>query len=199
MPFSTAGADYQLSQWAASYALYASLHTAYSATGGNEVSGGSYARVPITWGSPSGNTISISGTPYSINVPASTTVAFLGFWSASSGGNFGGMIPLGGAAAYAFAVPSSTGVLLAPGSAYSANQPVVVTAPGGSTTPGGLTVGTIYYAKTPSSDSTSLSATSGGSAITITADGSGLVQAITTEAFSGAGNYSLTSASWTLT
>lgn len=198
MPFSTFAADYELQQWANNHAGWVSMHTAYSATGGNELSGGSYARVAVTWSTVSANVLALSGTPYSINVPASTTVAFLGFQDASSSGNFQGMVPLGGATGYTFAAPSSTGVLLAPGTAYTANQPVVVFAPAGSTLPTGLTAGTIYYVKSPSSDSFSLSATSGGSAISLSADGSGLVQAITTETFASAGAYSLASAAWNL-
>jgi hypothetical protein len=199
VPFSTYASNYMLAQWTANHGLYASLHTAYSGSGANEVTGGTYARAAITWGSPASETVSLSGTPYSINVPASTTVAFVGWQDALTGGNFQGMIPLGGAAAYGFSAPSSTGILLAPGSAtYAANQQVVVFAPGGSTLPGGLTAGTIYYVKSPSTDSFSLSATSGGSAITLTADGSGIVQAITPETFASAGVYSLTGGSWTL-
>ena len=194
MPFSTSAADYQLTQWATNEALYTSLHTAYSASGANELTGGSYARVAITWGSASSNAISLSGTPYTLNVPASTTVAFVGFWTASSGGTFQGMTPLGGATGYGFSAPSSSSTLLAPGTAYSANQTVCVFAPAGTTLPTGISAGVVYYVSAPSSDSFKLSATSGGSAISLSADGSGLVQAITTELFSGAGTYQITAA-----
>jgi hypothetical protein len=194
VPFSTAGADYMLTQWSANQALYASLHTAYSSSGANELAGGSYARVAATWGTASANAVSLAGTPYTVNVPASTTVAFVGYWTAGSGGTFEGMSALGGATAYGFSAPSSTSTLLAPGTSYSANQTVVVFAPAGTTLPTGLTAGTIYYVKSPSSDSFQLSATFGGSAISLSADGSGIVQAITTEAFSGAGTYQVTAA-----
>jgi len=198
MPFSTSAADYQLTQWATNEALYTSLHTAYSASGANELTGGSYARVAITWGSASSNAISLSGTPYTLNVPASTTVAFVGFWTASSGGTFQGMTPLGGATGYGFSAPSSTGVLLAPGTSYSNGNTVCVFAPAGTTLPTGLTAGTIYFVVSASSDTFKLSATLGGSAISLSADGSGLVQAITTEAFSGAGTYQVTAATLNL-
>ena len=201
MPFVTFAANYQLNQWAANHGLYASLHSAYSATGANELTGGSpaYARQAITWASASGEVLSLSGTPYTFNVPASSTVAWIGFWDASTSGNFSGMLPAGGAAPYTFAAPSSTGVLLAPVSAYSANQPVVVFPTGGSTLPGGLTAGTVYFVKSPSGDSFSLAATSGGSAITLTSDGSGIVQAITAETFAGQGTYGVNSGSWSFT
>lgn len=198
MPFSTSASDYMLGQWGTNEALYASLHTAYSASGANELAGGSYARVAVTWGTPGSNAVSLSGTPYTLNVPASTTVAFVGFWTASSGGTFEGMSPLGGATGYGFSAPSSTSTLLAPGTAYSANQAVVVFARAGDTLPTGLSAGVVYYVSAPSSDSFKLSATSGGSAISLSADGSGIVMAITTEVFSGAGTYQVTAATMNL-
>jgi hypothetical protein len=198
VPFVAYSQNYQLQQWGTNKGLYMSLHTAYSAAGASEVAGGSYARLATTWGTASGGSMALASTPYTFSVPASTTVAFLGFWDQLTTGNFSGMTALGGGSAYAFAAPSSTGVVLAPNSGYVANQPVVVFNTGGSSLPGGLTAGTIYYVITPASDSFSLSATSGGSAITLSTDGSGLVQAITTEAFVGAGQYVVNSGSWTL-
>ena len=196
MPLSTTDINAMLSTWAAD-APYMSAHSAYSASGANELSGGSYARVAVTWGSPSGGAISLSGTPYSINAPASSTVEFVGFWSASSGGTFAGMFPGGNASAYAFAAPTSTSTLLAPGSAFTANEQVIVLPIIGGTLPSGLTAGTVYYAINISGDSFQLSTTSGGSAITLTADGAGLTQAITGESFGSAGTYSVSGVSVT--
>lgn len=67
---------------------YLSLHTASPSTNGaNEVSGGSYARVAVAWGSPSGGSVSNSGA-LTVNVPASTTVTHVGIWSASTAGTY---------------------------------------------------------------------------------------------------------------
>jgi hypothetical protein len=198
MPFVAYSSDYMLNQWATNHGLYASLHSAYSSSGTNELTGGSYARVAITWGSASAETLSLSGTPYTFNVPASSTVAWIGFWDASTSGNFSGMLPNGGASPYAFAAPASTDILLAPNSAYSANQQVVVFPTGGAALPTGLTAGVIYYVSAPSSDSFKLAATSGGTAINLTADGSGIVQAITPEAFGSSGTFAVNSGSWNL-
>ena len=198
MPLSTTVADDLLNTWGSTYATYMSLHSAYSASGGNELSGGSYARVAVTWGSASSNSIALSGTPYNLNAPSSTTVEFIGFWNASSSGTFAGMVPAGNASAYTFSAPSATSTLLAPGSGYSSAQTVVLFNTGGSTLPSGLTAGTIYYVKSPSSDSFQLSASSGGTAITISADGSGYVQAITAESFGSAGTFTVTSGSWSM-
>ena len=201
MPLVSYSADYMLDQWGSNHGLYVSLHTAYSATGTNELTGGSpaYARVAVTWSSASGESKSLSGT-YNLNVPASTTVEYIGFWDASTSGNFQGMFPnAAGANAYAFAAPSSTGVLLAPGSGYSANQTVAVFASPGSTLPSGLTAGTVYYVKSPSTDSFSLSATNGGSAISLSTDGSGIVQAIAVEVFASQGVFTITAGSLAIT
>ena len=198
MPFTALAADYMLDQLGANKLLYMSAHSAYSATGANELSGGTYARVAVTWSAASGFVKSLSGTPYNINAPASSSVAWIGFWDALTGGNFQGMWPnASGASAFAFAVPSSTGVFLAPGSGYAAGQQLVAFATGGSALPSGVTAGTIYYVISPTTDTFQLSATSGGSALSITSDGSGYVQAIVTESFSSAGVFSVASTSVT--
>ena len=72
---------------------YISLHTGSPGTSGaNEVTGGSYARVQTTWSSSSGG--SKAGSQVTINVPASTTIAYFGIWSAASSGTYIGGGPL---------------------------------------------------------------------------------------------------------
>lgn len=71
---------------------YASLHSADAgATGDNELSGGSpaYARKAITWGSAASGTRSSTNSQV-FDVPAGSTVAEVGYWSAPSGGTFYG-------------------------------------------------------------------------------------------------------------
>lgn len=194
MPFVAFSADYMLDQEGTNHGGWLSLHSAYSATGANELTGGSpaYARLAATWSSAASNSKSLSNSP-TFNVPAST-VAFIGIWDAVTSGNFQGMFPnSAGASAYGFSAPSSTSTLLAPGSAYSANQTVVVFPVASSSLPTGLTAGTVYYVKSPSSDSFQLSATSGGTAITLTGDGAGIVQAISVEVFAGQGTFQVSS------
>lgn len=73
-------------------AVYASLHTADpGATGTSEVSGGSpaYARKAITWNAASGGDLDNNANPV-FDVPGSTTITHLGFWSAATGGTFYG-------------------------------------------------------------------------------------------------------------
>lgn len=70
---------------------YISLHTADPGlTGANEVTGGSpaYARKALTWSSAANGTKSISNQPV-FDVPA-TTVAYVGLWSAVTGGTYYG-------------------------------------------------------------------------------------------------------------
>lgn len=73
-------------------AVFVSLHTADPGlTGANEVTGGSpaYARVAITWNAASGGNLDSSNAPV-LNVPAGTTVAFVGLWDLVAGTTFYG-------------------------------------------------------------------------------------------------------------
>lgn len=81
---------------------YASLHTADpGTTGASEVTGGSpaYARQAVTWGSASGGSVSTSAA-VTFNVPAGTTIAYVGLWSALTGGTFQGGGPLSSSETY---------------------------------------------------------------------------------------------------
>jgi hypothetical protein len=63
-------------------AAYFALNTADPGTGGaSEVSGGSYARVAISWGTASAGSIANITTALTVNVPASTTVDYFSTWS----------------------------------------------------------------------------------------------------------------------
>jgi hypothetical protein len=65
---------------------YVSLHTADpGTTGASEVTGGTYARVAVAWAAPSGGSVANSGA-LSINLPATTTVGWVGVWSAVTAG-----------------------------------------------------------------------------------------------------------------
>jgi hypothetical protein len=86
-----AGANLMLGGLTAN-AGFVSLHTADPGlTGTSEVTGGSpaYARKAITWTSPSSSAMSNSA-QIVFDVPTGTTIRFLGYWSASTGGTFYG-------------------------------------------------------------------------------------------------------------
>lgn len=69
---------------------YLSAHTADpGTTGTNEVSGGSYARKAVSWSAAASGSKAMSGT-VTINIPAGTTVGWVGLWSALTGGTFYG-------------------------------------------------------------------------------------------------------------
>lgn len=173
---------------------FASLHTAYSATGLNEPTGGSpaYARKAITWSAASGSSKAASSSPV-FDVPAGTQIAFVGLWSAATAGTFSGMGPNGGATQYAFTASTTGNTFTAPGSTYSNGQTVVLFAGAGATLPGGFTAGNIYYVVSAAGATFSLSATSGGSAITVSAAGAGIVQGITLETYGAQGTFTLSS------
>lgn len=212
MPFSATGLQQMLDGLNFSFStytgqiFYASLHTAYSATGANEVSGGSYARIQLgtsgaDWSTATSAIPSVKalGTaPSAFAVPAATTVEYIGFWSALTSGNFAGMGPNGGATQFGFTSTSaSPSVYTAPGSSYSAGQTVVLFNGAGATISSDFTIGTVYFiaaSPAPSGATFSLATTLGGSAINSTHAGAGIVQAITTETFGSAGTFTLTTA-----
>lgn len=71
-------------------AVYVSLHTADPGSGGtSEVTGGSYARKSAAWAAPGTGSVS-NGSNIVFDVPAGTTIAYIGYWSASSSGTFYG-------------------------------------------------------------------------------------------------------------
>jgi hypothetical protein len=82
-------------------ALFGSLHTADpGSTGTSEVTGGSYARQSITWGTPA--TGSVSGGTITFNVPAGT-FTHIGYWTLVTSGVFLGGYPLQASMTYAAA------------------------------------------------------------------------------------------------
>lgn len=191
MPFAAAALNYALDQLGTNKLTHASLHTAYSATGTNEVTGGSpaYARKALTFGSASSGGKALTGS-YAFDVPAGT-VAWIGFWDAITTGNFQGMAPAGSGQPLAFTGAATGDLLTVPGHSFADTNTVVVFAAAGATLPTGLTAGTIYYVRDSTTPTLKLAATSGGTAIDLTANGAGIIQAITAEVFAAQGTYSL--------
>ena len=204
MPFSTVALDQALDALnggsPTSIIAYAALFSAYSATGtANELTGGSpaYARQAVTWSAASGGSKSDASVAGAFNVPAGSTVAFVGlFPGLTATTNFAGMGPNDAGTQYAFtATAASPCVFTAPGSSYSNGNTVVLFPGAGGTLPTGpgFTAGTIYYVVSASGATFELSATSGGSAINASAVGSGIVQSLTLELFGAQGTYTLSS------
>lgn len=145
----------------------ASLHTAYSATGANEVTGGSpaYARKAITIAAASGRARAASTQP-TFDVPAGTTVRFIGLWTAA-GPTFRGMFANGGTEK-GFQVDVANNRVLNEGHGLANDDKVVFY---GGTPPTGVTEGTVYFVVGVTSadpDYFQISTTQGGSAVDIT-------------------------------
>lgn len=103
-----------------------SLHSAYSAFGANELTGGSpaYARVTASFGAVSHGVITATLVPYTFNVPAASTVAWIGMWDVSS--NFLGMVPNGSDVPKLFVVTDPMdGTLYSPAHSFNTTEQVV--------------------------------------------------------------------------
>ncbi len=192
MPFVNASRNSMLDDFAGDY-TWLSLHSAYSASGANELSGGSpaYARQQCTWASAASGALSISGTE-TFDIPAAGSVAFVGIWSASSAGTFAGMFPAGSADPSVFTAANTGDLFTSDAHGLTNGDTVVLFDSGpGDSIPTGVTEGVVYFVIGVSGDTFQLSLTSGGSAITLSSDGGGYVQKLTVEAFAGQGSYVL--------
>lgn len=157
-------------------------------TGANEISGGSpaYARESATWDPAASRQVDIA-TGVSFDVPASTTVLWVGMWSQSSGGTYYGAIPVGAGPRKWFNMPDATDdIIYSEAHGYSNGDTVVVFAGSGGL-PGGLSEGTIYFIINANTNDFQLSETSGGGAVAITSLGDGFVQSIVPETFGSQG------------
>lgn len=82
-------------------ASYASLHTAEpNDSGSSEVTGGAYTRETISWGSASNGTAT-NDAQILFDVPGSTTISHIGYWSAATSGTFYGSRALNASQTYA--------------------------------------------------------------------------------------------------
>lgn len=103
MPLSTAGKNVAMNALKgtapASSIAYASIHTALpSDTGSNEVTGGSpaYARKAIAFAAATTGVLDDSTNGIAFDMPAGSTAAYVGFWSAVTAGTFLGYQALTG-------------------------------------------------------------------------------------------------------
>lgn len=178
---------------------HASLHTAYPASSGNELTGGSpaYARKALTFEAVAGTelagSLDVSNAPV-FDVPAGSSVAAIGFWTAITAGTIMADSAAGGGALKPFNVDAAlvtTDVIDAKAHGFTDTQTVLTL---GSTLPGGLVEGTVYYVRDSTTDTLKLTLTSGGTAVDITSIGFGNLQRIVVETFNGQGQYTLSDA-----
>lgn len=192
MPFVDASRNSMLDSYAAAY-TWLSLHSAYSASGANELTGGSpaYARQQATWVAASGGALAITGTE-TFDVPAAGSVAYIGVWSASSAGTFAGMFAAGSSNPSVFTAANTGDLFTSDAHGLTNGDNVVLFDSGpGDAIPTGVTEGTVYFVISVSGDTFQLSLTLGGSAIVLSSDGGGYVQKLTVETFAGQGTYVL--------
>lgn len=200
MPLVTAGYNALLSGGLSNVITFASLHNGDpSTTGANELTGGSpaYARKAVSWAGVSSGQIATNAA-MTFDVPASSTVYHLGLWSAVTAGTFYGYFPAGGFAAKAASVLASSDVVTSYAHGYSDTQTVLVYDIAAAGAPTGLTEGTVYFIISSATDTFSLSTTSGGSAVNVTANGQLAVQRILPEVFAAQGQYQVASGALTL-
>lgn len=174
---------------------FASLHSADpGGSGANELTGGSpaYARKAISWAAAASGAAA-SSADITFDVAAAAVVKFVGLWSAASAGTFRGGMPAGSDQPVAFTALASSDVFTAPGHPYVNGDEVVVIDTGGSSLPTGVVEGTVYFVIGVSGQTFQLSATSGGAAINLTADGAGHISSQTSETFGGQGTYKIPS------
>jgi hypothetical protein len=148
-------------------ATHVSLHSGFPGnSGANEISGGSpaYARQPITFGAASAASRPQTGSA-TFNVPAGTTVWWVAFWDALTGGNCLSYHPVGNQPAREFITDLAADTLRVNSHGYANGDRVVIC---GDSVQGGLTEGTAYFVVGATTDTFQLAATSGGAAIDLT-------------------------------
>jgi hypothetical protein len=176
-------------------AKFGSLHSVYSSTGANELTGGTpaYARKAATWAAAASGSKATSASMV-FDVGAGATVRWIGFWDASTAGTFLLMTPNNGGTPQQFVVPDITAdILECVGHGFVNNDSVVVWAGSGDPLPGGLTEGTVYFVINATTDDLQLSATSGGASVSITSVGAGQLQKIVVETYGAQGTHTVTS------
>lgn len=178
----------------------ASLHSAYSATGLNELTGGSpaYAKKAITIGAAASRARASSTQPV-FDVAAGSTVAFIGLWE-TAGTVFKGMFANGGTEK-GFQVDVTNNKILCEAHGLVDTNNVVFY---GGTPPTGLTEGTVYFVvgnTAADPDTFQVSLTSGGAAIDITGQPSAQCKfsRIVQETFGAQGTFTATALSFGVT
>ena len=186
--------------------VYVSAHSAFSATGTNEISGGAPAYARKLMGmDAAASRIADNTDAESLDIPGSSTVVqFLGMFDAVSAGNFLGMFPLGatktltGMAIDATENSAPADTLWVAGHGMTQDERVCFFEMDGSL-PTGIVEGTLYYViGTPTTNSLQISATEDGSALNITAAGSFIMSDAVPETFGSQGTLELAAGAFDL-
>lgn len=190
MPLSTAGKNACLDAVGITHVGAFTDFPADSGAGSNEVSGGSYARQAISFdAAASGSKAKASSPSVSIPIPAGTTVFFLGGFNASSAGSMRSWAPVNGGSTKGVGTAKNSGdVITSHGHGLSDTNRVFLTKANNESLPTGYSEGVLYYVVSATTDTFQLSLTSGGAAVTISADGELAFQKVIPEVFGSAGS-----------
>jgi hypothetical protein len=154
---------------------WGSLHDGHPVeTGANELTGGSYARQTIVFGSASGGTAANTAQEeWDLTGVTSGTVFFVGLWDAVTASNFLWSIPLGGTA-NTFTGEDTGDLFTSYGHGLANDNRLVLGASPGSALPAGLDEVTIYHVISITASTFQVSLTQGGGAVALTSDGEGI-------------------------
>jgi hypothetical protein len=150
-----------------------SAHTAFPGdSGASEVTGGTYARLPITWAA-------VAGTPPSFDlsaaldlaIPAGVTVKWIGGFTALTAGTFKTFAPCGSTLRGVATIQASDDIFRSDGHGLPNDRRVVFYPVAGEALPTGLTEGTDYFVIGQTADTFQVSLTQGGAAVNLTGDG----------------------------
>lgn len=170
--------------------LYMALHTADPGAAGSQTTSETiytgYARVAVarTAGgfTVSGQAVTLTAT-VSFAAGATGDTDVLSYWSVGTASSGTGKIMFSGAIGsyqgMATGLAATEYLTLTGITGVANNDRIAVFAPPGQSLPTGLTSGTLYYAITVAGNQLQLSATSGGAAVNITADGQAIVYKVT--------------------
>jgi hypothetical protein len=159
---------------------------------GTEVTGGTYARQAVTWGSMASGITTNTGA-IAIPIPAGVTPVVVSYFDALSAGNRLGDFGYGstGQLAKAIGTAAATGDLItAPAHGFTTDDRVICSGVNGAAVPAGLSATTLYFVKAAglTTDVFAVALTSGGAAVDITANGSLMIQKTVPNTFASAGN-----------
>jgi hypothetical protein len=173
------------------------LHSGFPPAGGNELTGGAYARQAVTWSPAAAGCVAIAAAE-TFEVPAGATVRAVGLWSALTAGTLRGYALAGSVAGRAFAAVAAglaSNDLESEAHGLVANDTLLVWPTIGAALPEGLAEDTIYHVISTglTADVFRLSTSQGGAAVDVTGAGDGDWQKFVAEAFAGAGQYQVTS------
>jgi hypothetical protein len=156
--------------------VFVSLHTGEPGlTGVNEAAGGSYARAAATFGAAASGSCSNSAIIDIVSPGA--VLSHFGVWDAASSGNFLWGGPLLGSR-IPFVADAGDDVLIAMAHGLATNDRVQLRIDYAGTTPGGLSLTTVYWVIDATTDTFRVSLTQGGAAVAISSDGSGIAREV---------------------